>query len=171
MIGMSSIMLQNDNKVCILLPEFITHYNCSVDETKHDYFIRGTNEWKVLQQTLENLLLESEDDDTLLQTMLLLFKLHNQAQLLVADAKATYIITHPYTGKVRSRVVAMTTFEDEGKVMLRLLQQKTDHYKDAIVRELMNSARSCMVAENESQPAEFMQNILFTSGILLLFSC
>ena len=139
-----------------------------MDETKHAYFIQGTNERKVLQQTLENLLLESEDDDTLLQTMLLLFKLHNQAQLLVAAAKATYIVTDDSTETCMVQAVSMTTFCDERKVMLRLLQQNTDGYEDAIVRELINSARSCMLAGNESRPAEFMQNILFTSGIIII---
>ena len=139
-----------------------------MNETKHAYFIRGTNEWKVLQQTLENLLLESEDDGTLLQTMLFLFKLHSQGQLLVDAARAIYIVTDKSTEMYMGRAFFMTTFCDERKVMLRLLQQNTDHYNDAIVSELINCARSCMLAGNESQPAKFMQNILFTSGIIII---
>ena len=139
-----------------------------MNETKHAYFIRGTNEWKVLQQTLENLLLESEDDGTLLQTMLFLFKLHSQGQLLVDAARAIYIVTDESTEMYMDRAVFMTTFCDERKVMLRLLQQNTDRYNDAIVSELINCARSCMLAGNESRPAEFMQNILFTSGMIII---
>ena len=137
-----------------------------MNETNHTYFIRGTTEWKVLQKTLEDLLLRSEDDDTLLQTMLLLFKLHNQDQLIVDAARSAYIVTDIITGRCMMRAINMVTFHDQRKVMLRLLQQSTDCYKDAIVSVLMNSARSCMLAGNESRPAEFMQNILFTSGIL-----
>ena len=61
----------------------------------------------------------------------------------------------------------MTTFVDEDKLMLRLLQQNTEDKKDALVRELMHTAHSCMFAGNEARPAEFMQNILFTSGMFI----
>ena len=61
----------------------------------------------------------------------------------------------------------MTNFDDKEKVMLRLIQQNTEEYKESIISELENSAHSCMLAENEAQPAEFMQNILFTSGMFI----
>ena len=140
---------------------------CSVDETKHDYFIQGT---KNLQHNLEDLLLESEDSDTLLQTMFLLFKLHNQGQLLVDAARLAYIVTHDNTELCKWRVIRMTRFEDKKKIMLRLMQQNTKGYEDDIVTELRNSARSCMLAGNEAQSATFMQNILFTSGMFTFHS-
>ena len=115
-------------------------------------------------------MLESEDDDTLLQALLLLFKLHNQGQLLVNAARSTYIVTDESTRRCMCRVYQMITFEDKNKIMWRLLQQSTDDYKDDIVSELESSAHSCMLAGNEAQPAEFMQNILFTSGMFIAIS-
>ena len=113
---------------------------------------------------------ESEDSDTLLQVMFLLFKLHNQGQLLVDAARSAYIVTHESTEHCKQRVIRMTTFEDETKIMLRLLQQNTKEYEDDIVTELRNSAQSCMLAGNEAQSATFMQNILFTSGMFIIHS-
>ena len=102
--------------------------------------------------------------------MFLLFKLHNQDQLLVDAARSTYIVTNEQTGHWRQQAIEATCFLDERKVLLRLLQQNTDDHKDAIVSELKNSAHLCMFAGNETRPAEFMQNILFTSGMFILLT-
>ena len=64
----------------------------------------------------------------------------------------------------------MTTLQDKKKLMLRLMQQNTDDYKKDIIIELINSAYSCMFAGNEAWSAEFMQNILFTSGKFTLLT-